>query len=181
VTDDDDVQPADDWLTLSEAASQLGVSIDAVRRRMRRGEFQRRQIRTRHGVTWQVRLSGNDPGATLANTVVPTVALEPTVEALLAYLRDRDQIRDAEVAQLREDLGRARADLVDHAMQLAEAREQMRALHAPAPQPDSAASAINDDERQELEVLCAEHTLRAQTWDQAQAHAQRSWWRRLLG
>ena len=61
-------------------------------------------------------------------TLVPTVEVEPTVQALLAYLRERDQQRDSEVAQLREDLARARADLVDHAGQLAEAREQLRAL-----------------------------------------------------
>src|SRR5438445_13762582 len=105
--------PADGWLTLAEASGQLGISLDAARRRMRRGEFQRRQIRTRHGITWQVRLEPPDPGATLATTVVPSVEIEPMVQALLAYLRERDQQRDAEVAQLREELARARADLDD--------------------------------------------------------------------
>ena len=166
-----------EWLTLSEAAERLVISVDAVRRRMRRGDFQRRQVRTRHGLTWQVCLSPRDPGATL----VPTVAIEPTVEALLSYLRDRDQQRDAEVAQLREDLARARADLVDQAMQLTSASEQLRALLAPI----AAAAkipALTVAERQELAILRAEHELHAQRWDQPQRdEPQRSWWRRLLG
>jgi hypothetical protein len=130
----DNIPTADGWLTLADAAVQLEISLDAMRRRMRRGDLPKRQIRTRHGLTWQVRLDGPpaDPGTSLAATVVPTVEVEPTVQALLAYLRDRDQQRDSEVAQLREDLARARADLVDHAGQLAEAREQLRALSAPA-------------------------------------------------
>src|SRR5438270_12967445 len=120
--------PADGWLTLAEASGQLGISLDAARRRMRRGEFQRRQVRTRHGITWQVRLEPPDPGASLATTVVPTVAIEPTVRALLAYLRERDEQRDREVADVRAELAQARADLIDQAAQLAEAREQLRAL-----------------------------------------------------
>jgi hypothetical protein len=61
----------------------------------------------------------------------PTIEVEPTVQALLTYLRERDQQRDSEVAQLREDLARSRTDLVDHAAQLAEASEQLRAPSAP--------------------------------------------------
>ena len=51
------------------------------------------------------------------------------MQALLAYLRDRDQQRDHEVAELRDELAQARADQVDTVAQLAEPREQ---LHAPA-------------------------------------------------
>jgi outer membrane protein TolC len=75
--------------------------------------------------------------------VAPTVEVEPTVQALLAYLRERDQQRDREVGALRAELARARADLVDHAAQLAEAREQLRAL--PAPPPDVPSDAPGRD------------------------------------
>ena len=173
---------ADGWITLAEAAQQLGISLDAARRRMRRGEFPRRQVRTRHGVTWQVRLmptDAADPGARLASTLVPTVALEPTVEALLAYLRERDRVRDAEVAQLREDLARARADLVEQATQLALAHEQLRALQSPT---ESVPAPLTEPERQELEVLRAEHEVRLRQWEQRSAPSNRApWWRRWLG
>jgi hypothetical protein len=188
-----DQHVTDGWLTLAEAAAHLEISLDAMRRRMRRGDFPRRQVRTRHGVTWQVRLSpmgdsAGDAGATLATTLVPTVAIEPTVQALLAYLRDRDRQRDAEVAQLREELAAARADLVDHAGQLAEAREQMRALQAPAGElftegersANVLAAELTEAERQELHVLRAEHEVRLQTWDKPRATVALPWWRRLF-
>ena len=144
----DNTPATDGWLTLADAAAKLEISLDAMRRRMRRGDVQRRQIRTRYGLTWQVRLDGPpaDTGTTLAATVVPTVEVEPTVQALLTYLRERDQQRDSEVAQLREDLARARADLVDHAAQLAEAREQLRALTAPVPTTSQERPFLGDSE-----------------------------------
>jgi uncharacterized protein involved in exopolysaccharide biosynthesis len=74
-----------------------------------------------------MRLEPSEPGATLAPTVAPVVEVEPTVQALLTYLRERDQQRDREVAELRAELARAAPDLVDHSAQLAEAREQLRA------------------------------------------------------
>src|ERR1700737_3870574 len=138
----DNTPATDGWLTLADAAAKLEISLDAMRRRMRRGDVQRRQIRTRYGLTWQVRLDGPpaDTGTTLAATV------GPTVQALLPSLRERDQQRDSEVAQLREDLARARADLVDHAAQLAEAREQLRALTAPVPTTSQERPFLGDSE-----------------------------------
>jgi hypothetical protein len=160
---------SDGWLTLAEASAKLGISMDAARRRMRRGELQRRQIRTRHGITWQVRLEPPDPGTSLAPTVVPTVAIEPTVQALLEYLRERDRQRDGEVAQLREELARSRADLVDHAGQLAEAREQLRALQAPTADSSEIASGRDSE------------GLSAETAQQSTDTAPRTpWWRRWL-
>jgi hypothetical protein len=47
-----------------------------------------------------VRLEPIDPGATLAPTVAPVAEVEPTVQARLAYLRERDQQR-AQVVEVR--------------------------------------------------------------------------------
>jgi hypothetical protein len=150
-----------DWLTLAEAAARLGMSLDAMRRRMRRGEYPRRQVRTRHGLTWQVRLEPLDPGASLAPTVAQIVAVEPTVQALLDYLRERDQQRDRELAELRATLAQANADLVEHAAQLAEARDQLRVL-----QPAPAESAISG----ESDAVASKST---QT---TSAAPKRAWW-----
>jgi len=103
-----DVDDTDGWLSLSEAAVQLEISLDAVRRRMRRGDFPKRQVRTRHGMAWQVKLTPAEPGASLLPTLVPIVEVQPTVQALLECVRDRDRQRDVELVQLREDLARAR-------------------------------------------------------------------------
>jgi excisionase family DNA binding protein len=46
------------WYTLAEAAPVLGVSVDTVRRRLKRGELESRQVHTQHGPTWEVCLGG---------------------------------------------------------------------------------------------------------------------------
>ena len=98
---------------------------------MRRGTYPRRQVRTRHGLSWQVRLEPYETGATLAPTVAPVVDVQPTVQALLAYPRERDRERDREVAELRAELAQARADQIDYAARLAEAREQLALAASP--------------------------------------------------
>ena len=50
-----DRDAADDWLRLAEAAQQAGCSIDTVRRQLKCGESQSRQLPTRHGLGLQVR------------------------------------------------------------------------------------------------------------------------------
>jgi excisionase family DNA binding protein len=42
------------WYTIAEAAPVLGVSVDTVRRRLKRGELEARQVHTQHGPTWEV-------------------------------------------------------------------------------------------------------------------------------
>jgi hypothetical protein len=73
------------------------------------------------------------------------------------------------------------ADLVDHVAQLAEAREQLRALRAP--QPAATPAPLTEDEHQELVTPRAEHELHLSRWDKQPAPAAppRSRWRRLLG
>ena len=90
--------------------------------------------------------------------MVIEASVEPTVQALLVYLRERDQQRDREVAELRAELAQARADLVEHAAELADTRtaletarqevgqlraelqqaqERLLALEAPRQEPDT--------------------------------------------
>ena len=56
-------------LTLAAAAKSLGVSVDTVKRRMRRGELTGRQIPRPQGYTWMVTLAGEgDPANTQPRT-----------------------------------------------------------------------------------------------------------------
>ena len=61
-----DAEHGDGWVTLAEAAGLLGVSVDTVYRRLRKGALEARQVPTQHGPAWMVRL-GETP------TVMPTV------------------------------------------------------------------------------------------------------------
>lgn len=42
------------WVPLAAAALQLGLSIDSVRRRLRKGELVGRQVATPQGFTWEI-------------------------------------------------------------------------------------------------------------------------------
>ncbi len=59
-----------EWVTLAVAAARAGLSIDTVRRRVRRGEWPSRTIVTRYGPTYQVSLdrlpAPSPPGEPLA-------------------------------------------------------------------------------------------------------------------
>jgi hypothetical protein len=111
------------WLTLAEAGISLGCSVDTLRRRLKRGELEARQIPTRHGPAWQVRL-GDMQG------VVPTVGGMPTQPA--------DSPGTVELVQL---VGRLQQENRDLAGQVGflQARlgmlEEQLALEAPREQP----------------------------------------------
>ena len=46
--------PRGEWLPLAEAARQLGVSIDTVRRRLKRHELPQRKVPMQGGHRWEV-------------------------------------------------------------------------------------------------------------------------------
>jgi hypothetical protein len=56
--------PSGEWLPLAEAAQRLGCSVDTMRRRLKRGELQGRQVPMQGGHRWEV--------------FVPLAAAEPT-------------------------------------------------------------------------------------------------------
>src|SRR3712207_3588109 len=48
---------ASGWISLAEAASILGLSVDAVRKRVKRRELQAKKVDTQRGPAWRVLLS----------------------------------------------------------------------------------------------------------------------------
>ena len=50
-----------EWVFLPEAARRLSVAPQTVRRKLKRGEFESRQVQTRTGLAYQVRLVGDQP------------------------------------------------------------------------------------------------------------------------
>lgn len=65
--DDDRPRPnANDWLTLEQAACELGVSVSTVRRKLRRGELRNRVVPRKGGFAYRIYIAdsrhGNNPG-----------------------------------------------------------------------------------------------------------------------
>ena len=115
VMQDDD--RGDGWVTLAEAAGLLGVSVDTIRRRLRKGAFEAQQVPTQHGPAWMVRL-GDVP------TVLPTGSSTPRQDATtleLVHLVGRLQEENRNLAG---QLGYVQA-------KLHQAEDTIRALEAP--------------------------------------------------
>lgn len=115
-------------LTLSEAAGQLGVSKDTVRRRVKRGELQGWQVETKFGPEWRVALDA-------ASTPQPMgAAVDAAGVSDLVRLLSHTQA-DLVQAVSAASMWQGRAELL--AGELAAARETVKALTAPKEEPKS--------------------------------------------
>ena len=101
---------------ITEAARRLGVSVDTVRRRVRKGELT--AIRDNRGM-WQVELPDNAPPPCIGrnNVALPyavpmqddPVPPDPALLAVLETALERERAR-VDAAELRADRAEARAD-----------------------------------------------------------------------
>src|SRR5687767_5659623 len=78
----------DEWVTIAEAAKRLRVSSDRVRRRLKAGEFEARQVASRYGPTWEIHLHNltqrDSSSPRVTPTAAPGVAHVPRVAPTLA-------------------------------------------------------------------------------------------------
>jgi excisionase family DNA binding protein len=112
------------WFTIAEAAPLLGVSVDTVRRRIKRKQLEARQVHTQYGPAWEVCLGDVQGGSPR----LPTQDAQGPAEsaAILEALRLVDRLQH-DNRELAGQVGYLRA-------QLDAARQTIRALEAPNPQ-----------------------------------------------
>ena len=51
-----------EWVSLVEGSQRLGISIQTLRRKVKKGEVEARQVTTSHGLAWQIKLLRDDNG-----------------------------------------------------------------------------------------------------------------------
>jgi excisionase family DNA binding protein len=120
----------DQGLTIAEAAAQLGVSSDTVRRRIRRGDLNAVQVHTPNGPAWRV-LLGTLPSAmpTLDGThSSAAMHIEAPLLAQLLADAQAELVRKAEAAAMWQ----ARAEFL--ASQLEQAQLALAAPKADRPE-----------------------------------------------
>jgi hypothetical protein len=147
------------WLDVGEAAQELGISTDAVRKRIARGSL-RSDRENGHVRVWL------DDGGTEAGREVQ-VESGALVEVL------QDHITDLRVQLEAEREARRRADTI-----IAQLTQANAALAARVPELEAAES------HEETAEGAAEETERAEPHSnagEAQEGAQRPWWRRMFG
>jgi len=137
----------DEWVTIAEAAKRLGLSADRVRRRLKAGDFEARQVTTRYGPTWEIRLGDltqqDSHAAGMAPTVRPRVAGPSKVGPTLAEDEAAAEETPAAVELVRlvrhqqDQLTQLAGQVGFLQAQLQQAQETLKLLQAP---PDAAAS-----------------------------------------
>lgn len=105
----------DEWVGLVEAAARLGMSVDTVRRRVKRGELDGRKLHTQQGFKWQVRL-GTPPTQPMQDAG-PAEQAEPRAIVSDQARQQLEAIRDEwllplvrENGDLRERIGHLEAE-----------------------------------------------------------------------
>ena len=147
------------WLDVGEAAQELGISTDAVRKRITRGSLRSDRVNG-HVRVWL------DVGGTEAGREAQVDG-----EALVEVLQDH--ITDLRVQLEAEREARRRADTI-----IAQLTQANAALAARVPELEAAES------REETAEGTAEETGRTEPHSnagEAQEGAQRPWWRRMFG
>lgn len=125
------------WVTLHAAADRLSISEKTVRRRVKAGQLEGRQVPTQHGPAWQVWV----PMTTSTSTVDVQDTVPDRVDqgthsdlgpAFLELVRLVDRLHDENRALIEAaTVWQARADILAHQLELA--RGELRALQAPPP------------------------------------------------
>jgi excisionase family DNA binding protein len=122
-------------LTLSEAAGQLGISKDTVRRQVKRGELKGWQVETKFGLEWRVALDA------ASNPLPMGAGVDAAGTSDLVRLL-RDTQTELVQAVSAASIWQGRAELL--AGELAAAREQVRALQAPQEEAKPGLSTVAD-------------------------------------
>jgi hypothetical protein len=129
-----------EWLPIPVAALRLNLSVDAVRRRLKRGDLSGRRVRSGRGERWEVRIGADalEPGVRSTHDAAGSTTLVPSggVDAARWVELMRELL--AENAELGRQVGRLneeRAELFGRCGflqgQLAAAQDQLKALEAP--------------------------------------------------
>lgn len=84
------------YAPIADVARAYGVSVDTIRRRIRRGELQGRKEQTAQGFRWLVAMPV--PGESLPGNTLAT--FQPDNAAMVATLQHELQLRNDEIARL---------------------------------------------------------------------------------
>jgi hypothetical protein len=143
------------WAPLAEVAAAYGVSIDTIRRRMKRGELEARRHQTPQGFKWlalmpeTIEPAASEPPHDAPRSLQPSDVstqgvqiVERDREELVATLRQELALRNREIARLHEVIA-SQAKAIEVTMAALPANVQT--VEQPAPPPATKVSGAPDD------------------------------------
>lgn len=102
------------YAPLSEVAVAYGVSVDTIRRRMKRGEIEGRKETTPQGFRWLAPLPPVQPSDSSSISTIATQGVESTAQhELIASLQRELELRNQEIARLHEVV-ESQAHAIEH-------------------------------------------------------------------
>ncbi len=116
-------------VSLPEAAQRLGVSVDTVKRRLRRGEMKGQRVPRPQGYTWLIELQDNQADSMADSTASSTAELDAAT---------------IEVLNLREMLAMAQSQIATQQEELVSKNKQIEQLHVLLQQAQAALPAPRD-------------------------------------
>jgi len=133
-------QDAREWAPLAEVAVAMGVSIDTIRRRMKRGEIETRREQTPQGFRWLAPLP--DAVERSKRDTAPDARESPRIDDSTAHAldiivqRQQDELIDtlrAELAIRNREISRLHEVIAGQASALQSLAPQLAAHSSPAP------------------------------------------------
>jgi hypothetical protein len=127
------IDPEGAWVSLEEAAHRLGLKVDTVRKKVRKGGLIARQSPRPQGYVWEVYLVGHQVADQVSSEVDPAVPGTDLVAltALMERLAEENRRLSEQNVQLAGQLGFTTAQLQAKDAQLQAAHEQIALLEAP--------------------------------------------------
>jgi hypothetical protein len=132
----------DGWLTLAQASQATGLTVDTIRRRLKRGELVGRKVATAYGPAWQVSLNGHTEGVgePAGDTVaVTTPSPEQPSQGVVTDAREGVGLLEALrlVEKLQEENRNLAGQVGYYQAQIEQLRDMIKMLEAPKERPPS--------------------------------------------
>ena len=124
-------------VTMAEAAKRLGVSVDTIRRKLRRGELQGCQQPRPQGFVWVVELpeESDNHGTTPAETVADTPASYPGSKGEICRLEETVAVLQAQVVAQQKQMEAQQEELTAKNKQIEQLHVLLQQAQAALPAP----------------------------------------------
>jgi excisionase family DNA binding protein len=170
-----------EWLSLSEAAERLGVSVHTMRRWARDGKLRAEQHKGAHGTEYRVRSDElpTEPSAPLPSA--DAVELAATIESLRAEVRAVTRDQHAREATLRAELEKTGTELGAALEALRQTRETVADLHRQLEDRDKQLEGKTRALVAARRQAAVRESGRLNALRENLQEGQRPWWKRLKG
>jgi hypothetical protein len=161
--------PAAEWMPIAEAAVRLGVSQDAIRRRLKAGQLEGKRELMPQGFRWLVLLDGDGGGEPGAEVAQGGATRQVGAEPQNGHAQGGAQVADLAVARAQEMAAYSEQLLAPYVRRIEELSREIGELRARLDGQAASTAGVAVDHQPET------HSAPQAAWPE-----ERPWWQRLL-